>query len=257
MDEQFQNALKGLHAELRSQIAEATAGAPAERIDEIVYEILALRLGLTREELLEIDLKGYDQLRTYPTYDGTDWPRMRDRIAFLQSAVRAGVPWPKVVLETIGYFGPNLKPPFHAISEPLHVPAYQPPSFHISRHTPPDWKQQAEAGWKQHRDNVFHLIQTQFNQLIESGKLEIFDRPRVSRNPSGKETIIEQDAGFKMAAQRFFLGTTWADLAVEYPPKGGYSGSPAEKARQKKKRANQIRNRVPFLLERVGLPTAR
>jgi len=87
MVEQTQNALDGLPLELRTQIGEAVAGAPAERIDEIVYDVLASHLNLvTKEQLLGIDLKAYDQLRTYPTHDGTDWQRMRDRVAFLQDS---------------------------------------------------------------------------------------------------------------------------------------------------------------------------
>ena len=257
MDEQYQTALEGLPVEVRTQIAEAIAGAPAERTDEIVYEILASRLGLVTEgQLLGIDLKGYDQLRTYPTYDGTDWQRMRDRVAFLQTAVRAGIPWPRIVARTLPHFGPILKPPFEPICEPLSPGVYEPPIYDQSRHTPDSWAREADSGWRKHRNEFQKVIQAAFEQLVASGRLRVFDRPRVSRNASRKESIIDEDAARSMAAKTFFLGITWAELADECPPKLGYSGTPVDKARQKKKRANQIRMRVASLLKHIGLPTA-
>ena len=181
---------------------------------------------------------------------------MRGKIAFLQSAVRAGIPWPKVVLGTISHFGSRLKPPFEAVSEPLPVPAYQPPSFDISRQTSTSWKQQADAGWEQYRNDIAKAIHAQIDDLVKSGQLKTFDRPRISKSASSHESIIDERTALAMAAKNFLLGTTFADLAREYPPKDGYHGKVPEKAKQKKKRANQIRMRVTLHLKRLGLPTA-
>ena len=125
--------------------AEMFSQASAEE-KEAVYELLAKHgLHLTKERLLAIDLSEYDQLRTYPG-GGTDWQLMRDRVLFLQTAVRTGIPWHEAAGRTTAHFGQTLRPPFHAVSPPLEPSAYQPPIYDHSRHTPEEWALEAEAG---------------------------------------------------------------------------------------------------------------
>jgi hypothetical protein len=236
------------------KIFEEKLGTVEER--EAVYELLAKRGGhLTKDQLLAIDLSKYDCLRTYPG-EATDWQLMRDRVLFLQNAVRAGIPWHEAAQETTPWFGRILKPPFEAVGQPLAPSAYQSPIYDHSRHTPREWALAADAGWRKHRDELLGPIQTEFEQLVESGELKIFNRPRVSRESTPKAPILDEETAYTMAAKNFLAGATWARLADEYPPPGGYRGAPADKVRQKRKRANQIRTRIGVILRHLGLPHA-
>jgi hypothetical protein len=176
---------------------------------------------------------------------------------FLQKAVRAGIPWPQVVDRTIPHFGRILKPPFEPVCEQLGPSAYQPPVYDTSRHTPVSWAGEANDGWHQHRAAFLEPIEVVFNQLIASGELKLFDRPRLSKEVANNEPIIGECLMSEMAAMRFFRGTPWTDLAKQFPPTSGYHGSPADKVKQRKRRANQIRMRVGLLLEELGLPPAK
>jgi hypothetical protein len=258
VDPNYQDLLADLPEEIRKQIDDAFANAPPEQLEDILYEIAAAHFGgLTKEQLLAIDLEKYDKLRTYPADDGTDWQLMRDRVMFLQVAVRSGIPWPQVATRTIPYFGSILKPPFEPVCEQLEPSAYQPPVYDQSRHTPASWAREADDGWHRHRDELLKLIREEFDQLIASGQLKLFERTRLSKEATNNEPIIDERLAMEMAAKRFFLGIAWADFAKEYPPAGGYTGSPVGRAKQKEKRANQIRMRVRSLLEHLGLPFTR
>jgi len=219
------------------KIFEEKLGTVEER--EAVYELLAKRGGhLTKDQLLAIDLSKYDCLRTYPG-EATDWQLMRDRVLFLQNAVRAGIPWHEAAQETTPWFGRILKPPFEAVGQPLAPSAYQSPIYDHSRHTPREWALAADAGWRKHRDELLGPIQTEFEQLVESGELKIFNRPRVSRESTPKAEILDEGIAYGMAAKRFFRETKWADLADRHPPPAGYCGNPNYRAQQKKKGSPQ------------------
>src|SRR5712671_6155755 len=96
---------------------------------------------------------------------------MRNQIAFLQTAVGAGI-------RTLPHFASILKPPFPAVSEPLDIPAYQLPRFDLSRHTPTTWRQEAEEGCKRHRDDLLNQIRVQLDQLVASGQLKVHSSVR-------------------------------------------------------------------------------
>jgi hypothetical protein len=244
---------KDLEDEITKLFSEKRGNTPVE-MREVEYELLAKHHGhLRKEQLLAIDLSEYDRLRTYPS-EGTDWQLMRDRVLFLQTAVRAGISWYEVAGRTIPHFGKTLKPPFEAVTQPLEPSAYQPPIYDHSRHTPAEWALEADAGWRQHRDKLLEVIQAEFEQLVASGELKVFNRPRVTRESSPKAAILDERTAYKMAVQKFFVGAKWAGLADEYPPHGGYRGRPTDKVRQKRRRANQIRMRIRAILKHVGLP---
>jgi hypothetical protein len=69
----------------------------------------------------------------------------------------------------------------------------------------------------------------------------------VGRDSAKKAQIIEAE---KVLHRR---NTNFADLAIQYPPSGGWHGNPREKAGQKRKRANQIRMRVQHILSDLNL----
>jgi hypothetical protein len=229
-------------------------GKASAKEREAVYERLAKHYGrLTSEQLMAIDLSEYDQLRTYPG-EATDWQLMRDQVLFLQTAVRVGIPWHEVARRTIPHFGAILKPPFQAVSQRLEPSPYQPPIYDHSRHTPAEWALEADTGWRKYRDELLFPIKAEFEQLVASGELKVFNRPRVTRESTPKAAILDERTAFEMAVKRFFIGTKWAGLADEHPPHGGYRGNAAEKVRLKKKRANQIRMRIQAILKHVRLP---
>ena len=64
MEESLEDALTGLPEEMRTRIAELTEGVPDDLVDEIVYGYLVERCGgLTKEQLLAVDLGKYDRRR--------------------------------------------------------------------------------------------------------------------------------------------------------------------------------------------------
>jgi hypothetical protein len=208
---------------------------------------------LTEAKLLDINLCAYERLRTYPAHDGRDWQLERDKVLFLQAAVRAGIPYAQVVAGTRARFGNTLRPPFEAVCAPLEPPAYQPPVFDHSRQTPAGWAREADRGWLQHRDELLQRIEGPYNELIAAGSLREFDRARGAANPGRRVPILDEAAAYKMAAQHFFLRTKCAGLALQYPPSGGWQGNPEQKSMQKRARANQIRMRVQAILSHLNL----
>ena len=131
-----------------------------------MYEVLAKHdRHVTKEQLLAIDLSEYDGLRTYPA-EGTDWQLMRDRMLFLQTAVRVGIPWHEVAGKTTAHFGKTLRPPFQVVCQPLEPSAYQPPIYDHSRHTPAEWVVEADAGWRKHRNELLDRSKLSSNSLL-------------------------------------------------------------------------------------------
>src|SRR5580700_10766758 len=127
MEESLEDALTGLPEEMRTRIAELTEGVPDDLVDEIVYGYLVERCGgLTKEQLLAVDLGKYDRLRTFVSNDEVDWQLARNRLLFLQTAVRVGISWPEISSRTVPYFGRAVEPPFEAICQALEPAAYQP-----------------------------------------------------------------------------------------------------------------------------------
>jgi hypothetical protein len=204
---------------------------------------------LTEAQLLAVNLSTYDRLRTHPTH----WQLERDKVLFLQTAVRAGIPWSQAVAGTRTHFGSTLRSPFEPVCAALEPPAYQSPVFDHSLQTPADWAREADRGWRQHRDELLKQIEGPYNELIAAGSLREFDRARVSANPGRRVPILDEATAYKMAAIHYFLLTGFTDLARQYPPSGGWQGNPNQKSLQKRTRANQIRMRVQEILSHLNL----
>jgi hypothetical protein len=227
-----------------------------DAILEYLYDRRAEQRGsLTKKRLLSIDLSEYDRLRTYPTHGGKNWQMERDRVLFLQTALRAGISWLDVSLKTQPYFGKTLNPPFVPVCKPFTPAAFQPPVYDLSRQTPDEWAREADAEWQKHRNDLVRSIGIEYESHITADELKMFDRRRVATEGSGKKApIIDERTAYAMAAKYFFWTTSWSALAEEYPPDAGWVGNPIQKAKQKQKRVHQIQRRVQPVISRLGLP---
>jgi hypothetical protein len=87
------------------------------------------------------------------------------------------------------------------------------------------WAREAEAGWRKHRDAFLEVIQAEFHQLVASRSLKVFDRPRVSRNPLRKESVIDEDAALtfpnrpqQVKVIRFWPGRSFGQMHSSRKP---------------------------------------
>jgi hypothetical protein len=235
---------------------EAASSTHQARLDEERYNLQALREGhLTKEQLLAIDLTKYDRLATCPPY----WPLERQRILFLQAALRLGTPFDLLVRLTQPHFGPVLKSGFDPVVTVVEVEPFQPPPFDLARQTPEQWSVAADNAWKAYRESMVGEISERRQTEIDKGAImEIKNSRHSGAQTPKKSPIIDESTAFKMAATYFFINgaktsISWADIARAYPPPGGYSKSSRHKAREIEKRANQIGKRTRPILESLGL----
>ena len=223
------------------------------------YEMAAAEGGHpTKEQLLAIDLRVYDELAVYPA-DSIDWPLERKRVLFLQIAVKLGYPWGGVVYFTRQYFGPEIYRAPIALPALTPVDPFLPPPYD-SRTTPAQWAREYDAASRAHRDSILKQIKEFHSYQIKKGTLKLFERERLDRGMGGqtKAAIADEERVNVWAALYFFSLFTekrvsWADLATSYPGSRS-SKNPVEAAKAKRKRADQIRKRVYALLQEIGLP---
>ena len=218
------------------------------------YNLVAACQGyLTKEQLVAIDLSQYDQIVTYP--GGVDWPLERKKILFLQTAVRLGCPWCDVVQWTHPYFGHVLRPPFDPVVEPTDMQSFTPPPFDVARQTPGQWATAADEAWNEYRTGILCQISEWRRTQINQGALKELPRPRRSSGIQGldKAAIAEEKTAFEWAVCAF-LGAPWSIIARYYPPLSGWHKDPNAAAKQRRKRAGQIRKRVQAILGDLRLP---
>jgi hypothetical protein len=212
-----------------------------------------------KERILAIDLSAYDELVTYPT--GVDWPHERGKMLFLQTALRLDVPWDMVVRLTVPYFGQTLHPPFVPIIAPILPTSFLPPAFDIARQTVEQWAVAAETAWKAYRAFVTSGFQETRTHLIQSRALREFRRPRRTTGVRGqaKAPIMDEKTAYLWAVLYFFGAQfgkplTWADLAANEPQLRKFKGSPPDRAKLKRKLAEQVRTNVTSVLRALKLP---
>jgi|SRR5579872_6631235 len=221
--------------------------------EEDQYNMRAAKEGLlTREQLLAIDLSLYDSLVTYPT--NKDWAIERDKILFLQTAVRIGIPFHVLVEHTVPHFGRSLNPPPEACVTPARLPAFSPPSFDVARQTPEKWGMAADSAWKAYRDDAVQQLSTWRQAEIRNGTIKEFKQRRGdNKRASRKGAIVDENTAFEWAVHWFFA-TPPSAIARMYPPPNGYSPIRGRKAvEERRKRANQIAGRAHLILKRLGL----
>lgn len=219
------------------------------------------------EQLLAIDLSPYNGFVSYPN-DGEDWQLERDRIVFLQTAARLKVPFEVLTERTVPFFGQALRraPELVAIALPMLVPVPRLPKFDPVYQTVEDWTAELDVVLATYRGELISIAREQVDRLIQKRRLVRFERRRNTqskdkgvrksraRKRPAKADIIDEATAYELAALRFFLKISWADLArKDSPPKSGYSTNPIQKQKQIARRGNQIRMRVQPVLERLGL----
>jgi hypothetical protein len=207
---------------------------------------------LTKKQLLDIDLSRYDRLVTYPA--DNNWPLEREKILFLQTAVRLGFPFYYVVHATRERFGATLKPPpYYAAVFPAQLNPFLPPVFDVARQTPEEWGVAADRAWHAYRAAGVRELSEWRQREIDGGSIKEFKRRRKSdKLARRKVAIADEKTAFEWAVH-WFLGTSLTKLAFKYPPPSGYSKIPRKAAKERRKRAEQIRSRATLILKRLGV----
>jgi hypothetical protein len=209
--------------------------------------------------ILNIDLSDYDGLVTFPA--GVDWPRERGKLRFLQTALRLDIPWGTVVQFTAPYFGQTLFSPFVPVVVPIIPQPFIPPAFDIARQTVAQWAVAADEAWKAYRASVACGLQETRQELLQSGVLVEFD---IERRPTGaagqaKSPIMEEKTSYLWAVTYFFAAQcgkppTWAEFAENELRIRKFKSSPTERAKAKRKLAEQVRTHVLRVLRTLKLP---
>ena len=249
--EQRRSAFTSSAAGSRQVKMETTTGNSAERLwadDENA-----------KARILEIDLSAYDELITYPVE--VDWPRERRKIIFLQTALRLAIPWNLIVQFTSPYLGQTLWAPFVPVVTPIVPASFMLPAFDIARQSVGQWAEMADNAWKAYRAYIACELSESRQQLIQSGKLKEFDWPRETTAIAGqvKAQIADEKTAYLWAVEYYFAAQIgnpikWATIAAEELQIRKFKGSPTERAKLKRKIAEQVRTNVIKVLRALGLP---
>jgi hypothetical protein len=104
-------------------------------------------------------------------------------------------------------------------------------------------------------------LQESRQQVIRSGTLKEFDRPRRSTGIKGqaKSPIVDEKTAYLWAVHYFFSAQigkplTWADIADEEMMLREFKGSTPERAKLKRKLAEQVRTNGRKVLLALRLP---
>lgn len=240
-------------------------GEPAERLLADAAD--------ARERILGIDLSDYDDLVTYPADPaGVDWPYERKKILFLQTALSLKIPWSDVFRLTAPYFGPTLCSPFvPGVTLITPEPLFTPPGFDIARQTVGQWREAANVACRAYLDYAAACLESDRRQLIQSGALREFERPRRTTGTTQgqkKAAIVDERTAYRWAVLHYFDGFTWAvlaDMELEFRDErakskrqctGKERAEAVERRRSQRKLENQIRTKVTAVLDALRLPRA-
>lgn len=123
------------------------------------------------------------------------------------------------------------------------------------------WAEAAEIAWQAYRAYVASGLRESRQQLIRSGVLSEFERSRRTTAAKGqaKAPIVDEKTAYVWAVVYFFAAQlaeplTWAALADMELRLRKLKGSPPERARMKRKLAEQVRTHVSTVLRALKLP---
>ena len=119
----------------------------------------------------------------------------------------------------------------------------------------------ADKAWKAYRSSVVTELSESRQQLIQSGNLREFDRPRRTTGIQGqaKSPIVDEKTVYSWSVVYFFSAQVgnplaWVELANETPQICTFKGSTPERAKLRRKLAEQVRTNVIKVLRALKLP---